>query len=126
MANDLRDNAKTLNSSRKAIAPYENRPGWDILSLATLERAKGLWYPDGNLIIHAGASIFRVFRGILAEKSPVLEGLLSPRSLETFAVLDGCPVLTVSYASDEITHFLAAIFKPRCVLHAHIRMCGPD
>ncbi|KAF7339014.1 BTB domain-containing protein [Mycena venus] len=84
----------------------------DTISLSTFERASGLWFKDGSLIIHADPLIFRVSRDMLAQQSPTLEELLRPQKLATYDVLDGCPVLQVPHNPAEVSHFLAAIFKP--------------
>ncbi|KAJ7740467.1 hypothetical protein DFH07DRAFT_751615 [Mycena maculata] len=117
--NDLTDREETLNSLRETvdslldtITVYENLPSPDTVSLATLERASGLWYFDGTLIIHSGSLIFHVFRGMLAEQSSILEDLLSPENLGTYDVFDGCPVVPLPHGSSEVWYFLAAIFKP--------------
>ncbi|KAJ7437426.1 hypothetical protein FB451DRAFT_1449734 [Mycena latifolia] len=80
-------------------------------SLATLDRAdSSLWYSDGNLVIHAGHMIFRVYRGMLARQSPLLREMVSPSKLSTYGVIEGCPVLDIPHSASETAYFLAAIF----------------
>ncbi|KAJ7115386.1 hypothetical protein C8R44DRAFT_855384 [Mycena epipterygia] len=88
----------------------ENPPTSAPVSLAILERVESLWYPDGNLVIHAGSVIFRVYRGMLAKQSPVLGELLHPSKLSRYDVFDGCTVLHLPYSGTETIYFLAAIF----------------
>ncbi|KAJ7736372.1 hypothetical protein DFH07DRAFT_753519 [Mycena maculata] len=97
------------------MTTYANPPSPDTVSLATLERASGLWYLDGTIIICSGSLVFRVFRGMLAEQSPILEDLVSPENLGTYDVFDGCPVVPLPHGSSEVLYFLNAIFKPKCV-----------
>ncbi|KAF8127311.1 hypothetical protein K438DRAFT_1889583 [Mycena galopus ATCC 62051] len=54
----------------------------DTISLKTFERG-GIRYDGGNIIVQAGQLIFRVFRGMLAELSPLLQELLSPQKIST-------------------------------------------
>ncbi|KAJ6541210.1 hypothetical protein DFH09DRAFT_1368319 [Mycena vulgaris] len=92
--------------------------GAETAALATLERAEGLWDPEGNLIIHAEAVLFRVSRWMLTKQSPVLEEMLAPFKITTYDTFDdGCPVLHVSFGSAETAHFLAAIFDPDSFNH---------
>ncbi|KAJ7473821.1 hypothetical protein B0H11DRAFT_1728704 [Mycena galericulata] len=100
-----------ISSSKQDVPENEILPNLDPVSLAAVERANGLWYPDGNLIIHAGDLVFRVFCGILSEQSPVLQALLSPEKLSKCAVFDGCPVVPVPHSGSETVYFLSAIFK---------------
>ncbi|KAJ7689013.1 hypothetical protein B0H17DRAFT_1135301 [Mycena rosella] len=81
-------------------------------SLATVERAESLWFSDGNIIIHAGSMIFRVYRGMLARQSPILEKILDALKLANNEVLDGCPVIHIPFGALETAYFLAAIFDP--------------
>ncbi|KAF8145623.1 hypothetical protein K438DRAFT_1425906, partial [Mycena galopus ATCC 62051] len=36
-----------------------------------------LWFEDGNIVIQAGNSQFRVYRGVLAKRSSVFQDMLS-------------------------------------------------
>ncbi|KAJ7142085.1 hypothetical protein C8R43DRAFT_1131078 [Mycena crocata] len=60
-------------------------------ALTEPQRVQDLWFEDGNIVIQAGNSQFRVFRGILAARSPVFEDMFSlPQPADSEAV-DGCP-----------------------------------
>ncbi|KAJ6548093.1 hypothetical protein DFH09DRAFT_1169783 [Mycena vulgaris] len=61
------------------------------------QRVQDLWFEDGNIVIQAGNSQFRVYRGILAARSPLV---------------DGCPLVQLTDAETEVTDFLKAIFIP--------------
>ncbi|EIW56955.1 uncharacterized protein TRAVEDRAFT_128205 [Trametes versicolor FP-101664 SS1] len=67
------------------------------------------WYEDGNLVLAAGNRLFRLYRGLLASRSPVFHAMVcssSPKDEESF---DGCPVVHLSDTSYEIQHFLRAL-----------------
>ncbi|KAJ6500966.1 hypothetical protein C8R45DRAFT_863808 [Mycena sanguinolenta] len=80
-----------------------------------MERLPALWFPDGNLVICAGSVLFRVYRGILAARSPVFADILasppfsSTEDAET-ETLDGCPVLHLDDSAADTMYFLKAIF----------------
>ncbi|KAJ7895029.1 hypothetical protein B0H13DRAFT_2339030 [Mycena leptocephala] len=89
----------------------------DTASLATLERGASVWFPDGNLIVHAGLMVFRIYGGMLSKQSVVFEKMLGPLENATRDVFDGCPVLHIPYGSAETAHFLAAIFDAKTFDH---------
>jgi hypothetical protein len=95
----------------------------DTISLATFDRADDLWFDDANLIVHAGLSIFRVYRGMLAKQSPLLADALGAPKLSTYDVFQGCPVLVLPYNATDIGHFLSAIFKPKYIIHSSSTTC---
>ncbi|KAJ7119097.1 hypothetical protein C8R44DRAFT_878604 [Mycena epipterygia] len=59
------------------------------------QRVQELWFEDGNLVIQAGNSQFRVYRG-------------APDS----ELVDGCPSVRLPDPATEVTVFLKAIFDP--------------
>jgi hypothetical protein len=77
-------------------------------------RVKDLWFDDGNLILKAENSLFRIYGGFLAARSSVFRDMLSfPPPKEGNAALEGCPVVFVYDAPDDLAHFLRAIFDSR-------------
>ncbi|KAJ7657259.1 hypothetical protein DFH06DRAFT_1197809 [Mycena polygramma] len=73
-------------------------------------RVEELWFRDGTLVLVAGSSLFRVYRGQLAKRSSVFNGMLEmpqPASAET---IDGCPVVRLWDDERDLGYFLNAIF----------------
>ncbi|ESK92286.1 hypothetical protein Moror_4684 [Moniliophthora roreri MCA 2997] len=73
------------------------------------ERSSDLWFSDGTLIVRAGRISFRVYRGIVAQNSPVFEDMLGipqPRNAEFY---DGCPVVELHDSPDDVLPFLKAL-----------------
>ncbi|KAJ6605996.1 hypothetical protein DFH09DRAFT_896989 [Mycena vulgaris] len=75
-------------------------------------RLQDLWFEDGNLVIQAGNSQFRVYRGILAARSPVFQDMLSFPQPPDSELIEGCPLVRLPDAETEVTEFLKAIFIP--------------
>ncbi|KAJ7610501.1 hypothetical protein FB45DRAFT_761262 [Roridomyces roridus] len=75
------------------------------------EVAQSLWFNDGTLIVHAGTSLFRVYGGLLAERSPIFHDMLQipqpPGGGETFA---GCPIVHLSDDPHHLKCFFLALF----------------
>ena len=79
----------------------------------TCTRESDLWYDDGNIVIQAETTQFRVFKGVLAPLSDIFKDMFSipfpqPPSVE---VVDGCPVVRVYDSARDWTYILRAIFK---------------
>ncbi|KAJ7753411.1 hypothetical protein DFH07DRAFT_1061510 [Mycena maculata] len=79
----------------------------------TPNHVEGLWFEDGNLVIQAGSSQFRVYRGILAARSPVFQDMLSIPQPADAELVDGCPLVRLPDSENEVTVFLKAIFLPQ-------------
>ena len=80
------------------------------------KRVEELWFDDGNLILKAETSLFRVYGGFLAARSSVFRDMLTfPPPEEGNATFDGCPIVTVYDAAADLTRFLKAIFDSRWV-----------
>ncbi|KAJ6449170.1 hypothetical protein DFH09DRAFT_1386122 [Mycena vulgaris] len=81
-----------------------------------LQRVQDLWFADGNLVIQARNSQFRVYRGILAARSPVFQDMLSFPQPPDSELVEGCPLVHLPDAEMEVTDFLKAIFIPEYFL----------
>ncbi|KAJ7604133.1 hypothetical protein FB45DRAFT_851340 [Roridomyces roridus] len=78
----------------------------------TPHRAPELWFEDGNIVIQAENSQFRVHRGILAACSPVFQDMLSFPQPPDSDLVDGCPIVRLPDSAEEVDVFLKALFQP--------------
>ncbi|KAF9562290.1 hypothetical protein CPC08DRAFT_742228 [Agrocybe pediades] len=70
-----------------------------------------LWFDDGNLILQAEKSLFKIYSGLLAARSSVFRDMLAfPPPAEGNATLDGCPIVTVYDSAKDMNYFLKAVF----------------
>ena len=87
------------------------------VSLASVEKDCKLWYQDGNIVLVAQKTAFRVYKGLLAQHSSVFGGLFllpSPRDGET---MEGIPVVRLDDRAEDLRHILLIIFCNRkCVI----------
>ncbi|KAJ7684276.1 hypothetical protein DFH06DRAFT_1155176 [Mycena polygramma] len=74
------------------------------------QRVPELWFEDGNLVIQAGNSMYRVFRGILAARSPVFQDMLSFPQPPDSELVEGCPIVHLHDSAADVHVFLKAIF----------------
>lgn len=72
-----------------------------------------IWYDDGNVILQAEGTLFKVHRGVLARSSSVFEDMFSfPQPPSTDAeMLDGCPIVQLSDSAKEVQYVLEGIFE---------------
>ncbi|KAJ7896703.1 hypothetical protein B0H14DRAFT_2678436 [Mycena olivaceomarginata] len=80
------------------------------MTTSSMERVDSLWFPDGNLVLSAHGVLFRVFKGILAARSPVFADMLAFPQPEDAETLDGCPVLHLDDSAADTMYFLKALF----------------
>ncbi|PIL26457.1 hypothetical protein GSI_12215 [Ganoderma sinense ZZ0214-1] len=74
-----------------------------------LKRSEEFWIPDGNIVLIAGKTAFRVYRGLLTLQSTVFSDLFassSPRAEESH---DGCPVILLTDSAQDLTHLLRVL-----------------
>ncbi|KAF9482969.1 hypothetical protein BDN70DRAFT_828351 [Pholiota conissans] len=70
-----------------------------------------LWFADGNLILKAENSLFRIYSGLLGARSSVFKdmfGFPPPEGGNT--MMDGCPIVTVYDSAKDMAYFLKAVF----------------
>ncbi|KAF7974121.1 hypothetical protein HWV62_13333 [Athelia sp. TMB] len=79
-----------------------------------------IWYDDGNVILQAEGTLFRVHRGVLARSSPVFKDMfLFPQPPFTgMKMMDECPVVQLSDSAEEVGYILEGIFERKYVAFA--------
>ncbi|KAJ7142087.1 hypothetical protein C8R43DRAFT_1238200 [Mycena crocata] len=76
------------------------------------QRVPELWFEDGNIVLQAGNSQFRVFRSILAARSPVFKDMFSFPQPTDSELVDGCPLVHFPDVAEDVTVFLKALLDP--------------
>ncbi|KAF7977014.1 hypothetical protein HWV62_4956 [Athelia sp. TMB] len=76
-----------------------------------LVRSK-IWFEDGNIVLQAGGTQFKVYRGLLAESSPVFADMFSiPQPLTNENLMEGCAVVHLTDSVSDVTFVLEALFQ---------------
>lgn len=81
-------------------------------------RHTGLWFEDGNIVIQAQHTVYKVHKSLLCRESPLFADTLSlPQSAVQVPdeVYDACPLLRVQEPAEGITVLLQALFDPKYV-----------
>ncbi|KAJ7471250.1 hypothetical protein B0H11DRAFT_2237545 [Mycena galericulata] len=84
-----------------------------------------IWYADGNLVLRADDTIFRVYRGALTSKSAVFRAICVP--LQDLASSDegredlihGCPVLVLTDRAQDLEYLMCALFDPEFIVNSY-------
>ncbi|KAI1786572.1 hypothetical protein LXA43DRAFT_1033238 [Ganoderma leucocontextum] len=71
-----------------------------------------IWFDDGNIVVVAGDTAFRLYKGGLSFVSPVFKDLFSVPQPEIAETMDGCPVVRFSDSPSELRHFFRLVAKP--------------
>ncbi|KAJ7186038.1 hypothetical protein C8R46DRAFT_1343130 [Mycena filopes] len=71
---------------------------------------EGLWFSDGTLVLQAGTAAFRVYAGLLSDRSPVFHDMLQFPQPEGGPLIEGCPVVELSDDKHDLECFLRALF----------------
>ncbi|KAI0365135.1 hypothetical protein BV20DRAFT_973566 [Pilatotrama ljubarskyi] len=76
-----------------------------------LKRDEDIWFPSGNITIIAdGRVAFRVFQGILSQRSEAFRGLFDLPLPPDCEKLDDCPVVHLSDSPTDLKHLLLVIY----------------
>ncbi|KAJ6632217.1 hypothetical protein B0H10DRAFT_1976581 [Mycena sp. CBHHK59/15] len=75
-----------------------------------LHHVEELWFEDDTLILRAEDSLFRVSKGVLSARSPVMKAMFSGMPKSGGDILYGCPVVDLHHSASDVTYFLKAIF----------------
>lgn len=75
------------------------------------------WFEDGNVILEAEETQFRVYRGILAANSAVFKDMFEFAQPEGDGNVGGCPVVHLSDSAEDLQHVLMVLHdaQSRCV-----------
>jgi hypothetical protein len=76
-----------------------------------------IWYDDGNIILEAERTQFRVFRGILSASSEVFRDMFAiPHPLEGEALVEVCAVVRLTDSAEDWLYVLKVLFERRLVM----------
>ncbi|KAM5544912.1 hypothetical protein V8D89_001810 [Ganoderma adspersum] len=77
------------------------------------KRDATVWYEDGNIVLVAGSTAFKLYKGVLASVSPVFKDMFALANpgddSQTPSTIDGCPVIRVTDSPGDFRRFLYII-----------------
>ena len=85
-------------------------PAVDDPSVCGVRCHEDLCFKDGNVILVAEGTCFRVHSGQLTRQSDIFKGMMSiPQPVDALSV-DGCPVIEMHDRAQELAHMLKALY----------------
>ncbi|KDR86012.1 hypothetical protein GALMADRAFT_132623 [Galerina marginata CBS 339.88] len=103
---NVQPSSNSLNTKRK-------RPKIDDSDKERMEeprRSAAYWFDDGNVILQAENTRFRVHYTILSRHSQVFQDMFSLPQPEEEALFDGCPLVHVSDAPDDWSNIFSILY----------------
>ena len=81
------------------------------LTIAKWTARSGIWFEDGNVVLEAERTRFKVYRGLLASNSSVFKDIFSvPQPPGPFEeAVDGCPLIRLSDSANDVEIVLRAL-----------------
>ena len=86
------------------------------ISLKDRTRIDGLWFKDGSLVLATPTHIFRVYKGVLEQKSKFFRSQLSsikPTKLTDNDSFEGTRVIHLTDDWEDVEVFLRVCFNPK-------------
>ncbi|KAI1786070.1 hypothetical protein LXA43DRAFT_1111894 [Ganoderma leucocontextum] len=67
------------------------------------------WLEDGNVVLIAGETAFRIYKSLLARQSEVFRDMFSASDLDAGPMFDGCPAVHLSDSAEDLRALLQAL-----------------
>ncbi|PIL26490.1 hypothetical protein GSI_12248 [Ganoderma sinense ZZ0214-1] len=85
-------------------------------SLTNLKHHPEFWFDDGNIVLVAQHTGFRIYRGLLAAQSTVFADMFASATSAANEVLEGCPVVHLTDPEDDLVYLLRILLptSPTC------------
>ncbi|KDR79507.1 hypothetical protein GALMADRAFT_243610 [Galerina marginata CBS 339.88] len=97
-------NSTPLPSSAKRKHDDQQQP--------VIVRSPDFWFEDGNIIIQAQNTQFRVYRGSIARQSAVFNVMFGLPQPEGEILVDGCPIVYLDDASQDWKNLFTILYHP--------------
>ena len=86
-------------------------------SSAGYTKARDLWYEDGNVILEAEDTLFRVPTLLLANTSRIFRELFLLADAPDAETFECCPLIHLTDRATDVAYFIKALLDPRYAHH---------
>ncbi len=100
---------KRTRLSTDDLAYSQSQPSSSASTSSNLNRHPEIWYNDGNIVLVAGATAFRIYRGLIAGQSTVFSDLFASSTSSLDEIFEGCPVIHLSDSPYDLAHLLRVL-----------------
>ena len=97
--------ARTENTPMPSVNNAKAGPSQESAS----KRDDQYWLEDGNLVLLAGQTAFRIDKGLLARQSIVFRDMFVASHPATGLTCDGCPIVRLSDSPEDLRALLQAL-----------------
>ncbi|KAI0720085.1 hypothetical protein C8T65DRAFT_736251 [Cerioporus squamosus] len=102
------------------------RPDSTASDIADLKRDTSFWFEDGNIIVVAQQTAFRVHKSVLSRHSDTFSGLFTvPQPLEGAEKIEECPIVRISDSAHDFGHLLHVLYDGLKYVHHDLRVLVP-
>ena len=84
------------------------------------KRDTEVWFDDGNIVVVADETAFKVHRGVLSLHSEVFRDMFLIPPPEDDEALEGCPIVHVSDSASDIRQLLSVLYKGRTCVRSFV------
>lgn len=104
--------AFTRNSKRPRTEEAEDGQEGSANEQAEYQRGD-VWFEDGNVVLIAQSTAFRLHRGVLSTHSEVFRDMFTVPQPATAELWEGCPVVHLSDLKNDLMHMVKALYFGR-------------
>ena len=80
------------------------------MALASPTKVSDLWYDDGNIVLQAESSLFRISLGVLAAHSPIFDAIRKLPQSQDQEMYEDCPLVVLHDKAEDLGNFLRAVY----------------
>nr|VWP01111.1 Uncharacterized protein [Ganoderma boninense] len=119
---------RPLKRTRHSTDDHADSQGPSLASFSVpspnLKRHPEIWYDNGNLVLVARETAFRIYRGLITGQSTVFSDLFISSTSCAEETFEGCPVIHVSDSPQDLAHLLRVLL-PRSHIHYRTKRADP-
>ena len=77
----------------------------------TVIRSSKFWFEDGNVVLQAENTQFRLHRSILSMHCPIFRDMFACSLPENGPTVDGCPLIHFSETLEDVKNFVKILYR---------------
>ena len=77
----------------------------------TVIRSSKFWFEDGNVVLQAEHTQFRLHRSVLSMHCPIFQDMFACSLPENGPTVDGCPLIDLSETLEDVKNFVKILYR---------------
>ena len=74
-------------------------------------RSSKFWFEDGNVVLQAEHTQFRLHRSVLSMHCPIFRNMFACSLPENGPTVDGCPLVNLSETLEDVKNFVKILYR---------------